>query len=216
MKPRPTLPLLLAFLTLLLVPAGRAAAQVAPAKSWFSPKQPVTFTNVGDRPVELVLTDFLGRRIEGEGSAVARPRETVDLRALYPAMNVGTFVLYPVEPNDAIVNFVATPYVVSVRGDTRPGAPVEPMVVKVEPLRYAVIETDKGEMTVAFYYDVAPNTVTNFLTLAEGGFYDELSFHRVVPGFVIQGGDPKDNTEGGPGYQIDAEFNDRPHLPGVI
>ena len=90
------------------------------------------------------------------------------------------------------------------------------MVVKVEPLKYAIIETDHGSMTAGFYYDVAPNTVTNFLTLAEGGFFDGLSFHRIVPGFVIQGGDPKNDTEGGPGYAIDAEFNDRPHIAGAL
>lgn len=205
-----------ALFLILVTSAPWSLAQVAPAKTWFSPAQPLTFTNLGEADVELVVTDFLGRRIEGEGSAVVRPQESADLKRLYPAINVGTYLLYPVEPGDATVNFRSTPYVINVRGDDRPGAPVEPMVVKVEPLRYAVIETDKGSMTAAFYYDVAPNTVHNFMSLAEGGFFDGLTFHRIVPGFVIQGGDPKNDTEGGPGYQIDAEFNDRPHLPGVL
>lgn len=220
MKRSTILPLLAAILLPLLACATLADADVTPAKNWFAPFQPLTFTNDGQEEVELVLTDFLGRRIQtGEdrdGAAFVKPNESADLRKLYPAMNVGTFVLYPVKPGDATQNFTSTPYVISVRGDLRPGAPPEPMVIKVEPLRYAVIETDKGDMTAAFYYDVAPNTVSNFLDLAEGGFFDGLSFHRIVPGFVIQAGDPKNDMSGGPGYSIDAEFNDRPHLPGVI
>ncbi|MEL7238631.1 MAG: peptidylprolyl isomerase, partial [Planctomycetota bacterium] len=86
----------------------------------------------------------------------------------------------------------------------------------VEPLRYVQIESDLGSMEAAFYYDVAPNTVANFLRLADGGFYNGLAFHRIVPGFVVQGGDPVGDGTGGPGYRIDAEFNDRPHLPGVM
>jgi peptidyl-prolyl cis-trans isomerase B (cyclophilin B) len=81
-------------------------------------------------------------------------------------------------------------------------------VVRVEPLRYAVLHTAAGPMTAAFYYDVAPNTVHNFLSLAEGGYFDGLTFHRIVPGFVIQGGDPRGDGTGGPGYMIDAEFSD--------
>jgi cyclophilin family peptidyl-prolyl cis-trans isomerase len=86
----------------------------------------------------------------------------------------------------------------------------------VQPLQYAVVQTKPGPITLVFYYDVAPNTVDSFLRLASGGYYDGLSFHRIVPGFVIQGGDPKGNGTGGPGYSLEAEFNDRKHLPGVL
>src|SRR5690606_25635298 len=127
-----------------------------------------------------------------------------------------TYLLYAVSPGGALAEFDGTPWVISVRSDRRPGADREAMVTKVEPLRYAVIETAIGEMQLAFYYDAAPHTVSNFLSLAEGGFYDGLAFHRIVPGFVIQGGDPKGDSTGGPGYMIDAEFNNRPHLPGVL
>jgi len=71
-------------------------------------------------------------------------------------------------------------------------------------------------MTVAFYYDVAPNTVGNFIRLAEEGFYEGLVFHRVEPDFVVQGGDPRGDGTGGPGYNIDAEFSDRKHEYGVL
>ena len=81
------------------------------------------------------------------------------------------------------------------------------MVVRVEPLRYAVLHTAAGPMTAAFYYDVAPNTVNHFISLAADGYYDGLTFHRIVPGFVIQSGDPRGDGTGGPGYMIDAEFS---------
>ncbi len=80
----------------------------------------------------------------------------------------------------------------------------------------AIIETDKGRMTILLYPEVAPETVKNFVALAQKGFYDGLTFHRVVPGFVIQGGDPQGNGSGGPGYNIKAEFNSRKHIRGTV
>ena len=88
----------------------------------------------------------------------------------------------------------------------------------------AVVKTTAGEMVVELWPDVAPKTVENFKTLAKKGFYDGQAFHRVIKGFMIQGGDPltKDPAKegawgtGGPGYQIKAEFNDRSHKRGVL
>jgi peptidyl-prolyl cis-trans isomerase B (cyclophilin B) len=88
----------------------------------------------------------------------------------------------------------------------------------------AVIKTTEGEMVVEFWSDVAPKTVENFKTLAKKGFYDGTCFHRVIKGFMIQGGDPltKDPAKepmwgtGDPGYKIKAEFNDRNHDRGVL
>jgi peptidyl-prolyl cis-trans isomerase B (cyclophilin B) len=88
----------------------------------------------------------------------------------------------------------------------------------------AVIKTNEGEMVVQFWTDAAPNTVENFKKLAGQGFYDGTIFHRIVKGFMIQGGDPnskdpaKENAygEGGPGYKIKAEFNNHSHDRGVI
>lgn len=79
----------------------------------------------------------------------------------------------------------------------------------------AIIHTEKGDMKVEFYDKDAPNTVKNFLDLAKKGFYDGLTFHRVIPGFVIQGGCPDGTGAGGPGYKIkceltgDNQFHDR-------
>ena len=86
----------------------------------------------------------------------------------------------------------------------------------------AVITTTQGEMVVEFLPDVAPNTVENFKKLARTGFYDGTAFHRIVKGFMIQGGDPLSKKDdpmvgtGGPGYKIQAEFNEQPHVRGVI
>src|SRR5947208_12265493 len=92
------------------------------------------------------------------------------------------------------------------------------------PNEVAVIKTSEGDMVVQFWTDAAPNTVENFKKLAGQGFYDGTIFHRIVKGFMIQGGDPnskdpaKENSygEGGPGYNIKAEFNDHSHDRGVI
>jgi peptidyl-prolyl cis-trans isomerase B (cyclophilin B) len=88
----------------------------------------------------------------------------------------------------------------------------------------AVIKTSEGEMVAEFWPEVAPNTVENFKKLARSGFYDGTAFHRIVKGFMIQGGDPltKDLAKesrygtGDPGYKIKAEFNDRSHERGVL
>jgi peptidyl-prolyl cis-trans isomerase B (cyclophilin B) len=88
----------------------------------------------------------------------------------------------------------------------------------------AVIKTNEGEMVVQFWTDAAPNTIENFKKLARSGFYDGTIFHRIVKGFMIQGGDPNSKDpakedsygEGGPGYKIKAEFNDHSHQRGVI
>jgi peptidyl-prolyl cis-trans isomerase B (cyclophilin B) len=88
----------------------------------------------------------------------------------------------------------------------------------------AVIKTSEGEMVAEFWPDVAPKTVANFKKLAKSGFYDGTAFHRVIKGFMIQGGDPltKDESKqsrwgtGDPGYKIDAEFNKKSHTKGVL
>jgi peptidyl-prolyl cis-trans isomerase B (cyclophilin B) len=82
--------------------------------------------------------------------------------------------------------------------------------------KIAVLETTKGVIKFRFFEADAPGTCENFIKLAEKKFYDGLTFHRVEPGFVIQGGDPAGNGTGGPGYNIKAEFNKNPHLEGTV
>ena len=81
-----------------------------------------------------------------------------------------------------------------------------------------IIKTNKGEMRVTFYEKDAPNTVANFVKLAKSGFYNGLAWHRVIPDFVIQGGCPKGDGTGGPGYKIDCELTgeNQYHDRGVL
>ncbi|HEU4684957.1 MAG TPA: peptidylprolyl isomerase [Nitrospira sp.] len=97
---------------------------------------------------------------------------------------------------------------------------------KAEPAKSprAIIKTKFGEMEIAFFPDKAPNHVNNFVKLAKSGFYNGTIFHRVIPGFMIQGGDPntKDPNKpetygmGGPNERVKAEFNDIPHRRGIV
>jgi peptidyl-prolyl cis-trans isomerase B (cyclophilin B) len=87
----------------------------------------------------------------------------------------------------------------------------------------AIIETNLGTIELKFFPEVAPNHVKNFVDLAKKGFYDGTTFHRVIPGFMIQGGDPNSKNPdksrhgmGGPGYTVKAEFNDKPHKRGTL
>lgn len=101
-----------------------------------------------------------------------------------------------------------------------PGQSIEKKVR--EPM--AIIKTKLGELEIKFFPEVAPKHVENFIKLAKDGVYNGTIFHRVIPGFMIQGGDPntkdpaKKETygQGGPGYTIKAEFNDRPHKRGIV
>jgi peptidyl-prolyl cis-trans isomerase B (cyclophilin B) len=80
----------------------------------------------------------------------------------------------------------------------------------------ATIETTHGTIKVELWDDVAPKHAANFAKLAKDGFYDDLAFHRIIPEFMIQGGCPDGTGMGGPGWTVDAEFNDRPHHPGTL
>lgn len=85
-------------------------------------------------------------------------------------------------------------------------------------MKKAEIHTEKGVMKVEFYHNDAPKTVANFIKLSESGFYNGLTFHRVIPDFVIQGGCPNGTGAGGPGYKIDCELNgsNQYHDRGVL
>jgi peptidyl-prolyl cis-trans isomerase B (cyclophilin B) len=180
---------------------------LVPQKIWFAPSQPVNVAVKADSAITLTLTDFSDKQL---ATASAKPGD-VDLKQLFPAISqAGTYLVFAGTPTD----FAGTPLVIEVRIDKQQGP--TPVVVKVEPLRYAEMTTDAGKLTCIFYYDVAPNTADNFLALGAEGYYDGLNFHRIVPGFVIQGGDPRGDGSGGPGYSIGQEFNDHQHLEGVL
>jgi peptidyl-prolyl cis-trans isomerase B (cyclophilin B) len=105
-----------------------------------------------------------------------------------------------------------------------PAAAPAPAPAPVPAKEWAVMKTSKGELTIEFWEDVAPKTVANFKKLSKEGFYNGTAFHRIIKGFMIQGGDPntKDPSKegiygtGDPGYKIKAEFNERKHERGVL
>jgi peptidyl-prolyl cis-trans isomerase B (cyclophilin B) len=202
---------------------------VVPQKMWYTPTQPLTIKC--DKDVTLELTDFTGKVIAAKGSADVTASQSADVKSIFPdAANPGTYILYALakgatpSQSGAPKDFLGTPLVIEVLPQQQSlTQPVPAMVTHVLPLQYVVMTTDAGVMTEAFYYDFAPHTVDNFLWLASGGYFDGTYFHRVVPGFVIQGGsplgddpDPNKRSTGSPGYTINDEFNSRPHLEGVL
>jgi peptidyl-prolyl cis-trans isomerase B (cyclophilin B) len=109
------------------------------------------------------------------------------------------------------------------QGYADPNKKFTPEEIKKMSETKAVIETKFGNIELKFFPEVAPQHVTNFMDLAKKGFYDGTTFHRVIPGFMIQGGDPNSKNPdrskhgtGGPGYTIKAEFNEKPHKRGVL
>jgi len=93
-----------------------------------------------------------------------------------------------------------------------------PPPMKIDPNKTytATIETTAGTMTAELWPKIAPQTVNSFVFLAREGYYEGVIFHRVIPGFMIQGGDPTGTGTGGPGYRLKAEFNDTKHDRGIL
>jgi peptidyl-prolyl cis-trans isomerase B (cyclophilin B) len=109
--------------------------------------------------------------------------------------------------------------------ETKTNAPAAAPAAKATAAKeVAIVKTSEGTMVLEFFPDVAPGHVENFKKLANKGFYDGTAFHRVIKGFMIQGGDPNTKDEskkatwgqGGPGYTIKAEFNKKPHVRGTL
>src|SRR5450756_187486 len=108
--------------------------------------------------------------------------------------------------------------------ETTTNTPTAPAMSTPATNEVAIIKTTEGDIVVEFWTDAAPKTIENFKTLAKAGFYDGTAFHRVIKGFMIQGGDPltKDESQksrwgtGDPGYKIPAEFNKKSHERGVL
>jgi peptidyl-prolyl cis-trans isomerase B (cyclophilin B) len=199
---------------------------ITPQKMWFAPDQPLTIKS--DKDVTLELIDFSGKVITPKGSADIAASQSADLKNVFTeTASVGTYVLYALpkggtpSQSGPPKDFLGTPMVIEVLPQEQ--QPTAAGAVHVEPLQYIVMTTDAGPMTEAFYYDTAPHTVDNFIGLASGGYFTGTVFHRVVPGFVIQGGsllgtDPNKDlrSTGSPGYTINDEFSNRPHLEGVL
>jgi peptidyl-prolyl cis-trans isomerase B (cyclophilin B) len=194
------------------------ASMLVPARVWTPPAMPLTVNLKPATAGKLVLLNFSGDEIAPKGDAKITGEKAVDLKEIFPTLTqAGGYVLFLVPDGKPTGEFEGTPLVIEARAAHRqPQGPPEPEVYKMEPLRYADMKTEKGDMLIAFYYDVAPNTVDQFLRLGEEGYYNDLTFHRILPGFVLQGGDPLGDGRGGPGYHIQEEFNARPHEAGVL
>jgi peptidyl-prolyl cis-trans isomerase B (cyclophilin B) len=120
------------------------------------------------------------------------------------------------------VSILMLVFLVSAHAETRNKKFTKEEVKKMAETK-AVIETRLGNIELKFFPDVAPNHVNNFIELAKKGFYDGTAFHRVIPGFMIQGGDPNSKSPdkakhgtGGPGYMVKAEFSEKPHKRGIL
>jgi peptidyl-prolyl cis-trans isomerase B (cyclophilin B) len=90
------------------------------------------------------------------------------------------------------------------------------MIIDTNKQYTAVIETNKGKLTLELFAKDVPKTVNNFVFLAREGFYDGVAFHRVIPGFMAQGGDPTGTGSGGPGYMFDNEITSHKHVAGAL
>jgi peptidylprolyl isomerase len=144
----------------------------------------------------LLLGVFIGQSSANPAPAVSQPPAgTNPIGALNPA---------PVGPTVAAVDALPT------------AAQPPPMTIDPSQAYTATIRTEKGNIVIHLRPDLAPNHVNNFIALARDGFYDGLWFHRVIPGFIAQAGDPKGDTTGGPGYSLEHEITDTPHTAGTV
>ncbi|HEY8747195.1 MAG TPA: peptidylprolyl isomerase [Tepidisphaeraceae bacterium] len=192
-----------------------ADSVLVPTKASFKKIDPYEIKLNSQQLCTLVLTAFSGSALATSDPVGLTGGTTVDAKTIFPQLlNTGTYLVYAVPKGKALAEFEGTPLVFEVRGQRNDGA--NPTVTSVRSLEYAVMQTAKGALKIVFYYDVAPLTTDNFLKLASSGFYNNLTFHRIIPDFIVQGGDPRGDGTGGPGYSIHDEFNDRPHENGVI
>lgn len=192
-------------------------------------KAVVTVTNDGDVPAalpkpELWISSVSLRvaresdpaesfimRIGGEPADLKlKPGESISETLEFPAVEAGDFNLEALyRPTGRIhPQFIDT--------EVERSAPAALKVRDNGKQLRARLSTEAGEIKLEFYPAKALNHVTSFVTLAKKGYFDGISFHRVVPGFVIQGGDPTGSGSGGPGYRLPAEFNEIKHVPGIL
>ncbi len=189
-----------------------------PAHLYNNPDQPAMVT-VQPAVAKIALTDAAGKK---QAEAAIEKAGDFDLGKLLPAAWDGSFhyaqgldkdgkavgsalVIVPLWPPE--------PRVKAVLKEKREG---KPMGLRIYPEMRGVLHTTEGDITLAFSPEVAPTTVKSFSDLIGGGLFTNVPFHRVVPGFVIQGGDPTGTGMGGPGYNIDLEASKKPHNVGTL
>lgn len=215
-----------------LATAFGASSQLSAERTYYGLDRPVPITIESpntENPLSLKLLDPSNAVVETKEAVEAGK---VDLASLFPNLwesEGQQGVLYaqlydgdaPVGAALVLQPMVTPAYSNSVR-DGRPAWQPMPQVFsgyRIYTEKYAVMETSEGEITFRMRPDEAPNTVWNFMHLADGGFYTDIEFHRVVTRpnrFVIQAGDPRGEGSGGPGYFIDLEQSELPHDFGVL
>jgi peptidyl-prolyl cis-trans isomerase B (cyclophilin B) len=181
------------------------------------------------------LPDFALYTLDGkavEATAVHQmdlTKGVVDVAAFYPQIRKpGTWILTWKSAQPLVIESLANPVPYGFLEHVPPEqkaaaarsfAAKDASIIHLVSLTYALISTEKGDIKATFAYDMAPHTVDNFVALAKGHFYDGSTFHRIMKGFMIQGGDSFTDDRagsGGPGYQINAELSDKPHDRGVL
>ncbi|MCL2648802.1 MAG: peptidylprolyl isomerase [Phycisphaerales bacterium] len=184
-------------------------------------------------PLFAVYT-FEGKKLEGAGKvewANEGEHSEVKLSSVFPQVKeAGTYLLVWKDATPLVIQTLGNPVPWSALMDAASGQreavqkqvkDQPPVVTHMGLLEYGVITTNKGPIEVKFAYDVAPHTVDNFISLAREQFYDGSAFHRIIAGFMIQGGDslatvPGRAGTGGPGYAVAAEFSEKLHERGTL
>ncbi len=208
---------------------GETAAGLKEAK-------PAEALTGADGAPAFTLYTMAGKKVDPKQGAAVGDATKVDLDAIYPALRAGgTYILVWKDAQPLVLENLYNPGqgatdLAKFKDELGGLGDVErnkillrfaPTVLHVVPLEYADIKTEKGEMKATFAYDKAPHTIDNYVTLADQNFYDGGVFHRIMKGFMVQGGDSTGNVEGragtgGPGYQVMAEFSDKQHERGVL
>jgi peptidyl-prolyl cis-trans isomerase B (cyclophilin B) len=164
------------------------------------------------------------------GKSALKPDGSVDLAEACPKLkDGGTFFLVWKDAPPLVIETLFNPTYEMYKARIAAMAPADqkkaleqfgPVVTHMELAEYALISTDKGDIKAKFSYDDAPHTIDNFIALARQGFYDNSAFHRIISGFMIQGGDAFASGDkagtGGPGYDTVHEFSDKKHVRGVL
>lgn len=207
-------------------------------EQWFSSVAPSEVIDDHGAP-RFTLYTFSGEKLDATAAPLPVKMgedNSVNLAAFYPQIKQGgTYILAWKDAQPLVIEELYNPgrgkkdlaaaqdqlNSMSETDRKRVLAEFTPTVAHIVPLEYAAIETEKGVIKAKFAYDVAPHTDDNFITLSKQGFYDGTVFHRIIAGFMIQGGDSTGNIpdragSGGPGYQIMPEFSEKKHERGVL
>ncbi len=214
-----------------LARSTNAAAQL-PAANVFALPAPTDLFDAASKPLFHVYT-LDGTALEAK--TPAKPDLTtgvLDVAAYYPQLHDrGTYILTWKTAQPLIIETLgpAMPWGFLMDKDRSPQKEAiyqelkksPPIITHIVPLTYALISTDKGDIKATFDYADAPHTVDTFVSLARQGYFDNSAFHRIIKGFMIQGGDSLATTPdragtGGPGFNQTAELSERPHIRGVL